>query len=132
MNHTDSAIVLGRKLPEAELRLLAEKDSDEIVSVIVEPKLPSQKVVPIRRSGRASQSHFLMKVAAETQSRQRQNMQTVEETRSFLQSLTGGTPHWLNSARAFVVNAAPLQLKEMAQFPLIKTIRLNRRLKKTG
>lgn len=132
MNHMDTANVLGRKLPEPELRLLAEKDSDEILSVIVEPKLPSQKIVPIRRSSRASQSHFLMKVAEETPSRQRQNTRTVEKTRDFLQALTGGSPHWLNSARAFVVNAAPLQLKVMAQFPLIKTIRLNRRLKKTG
>lgn len=128
----DLSSVIELKFPEPELRQLTKEDVDDLVSVIVEPDLPPQKLVVNKKSNRTTQSHFLMEVAEETPARQRQNLLKVKKTSDYLQSLIGETPHWLNSARAFVVTATPAQLREIALSPLIKAVRLNRRLKKTG
>jgi hypothetical protein len=128
-NATDA---LARKLPDPELHEFAGADTDETASVIVELDLPPQKLIMERSAGGSYGSYVARKVAGESPSLQKRNALKIEKTREFLESLLGASPNWLNSARAFVVKATPEQLREMALFPHIKTIRLNRHLTKTG
>ena len=100
--------------------------------MIVEFDLPPQKLTLGKSAGRGLGSYVTRKVAGETPAQQKKNAHKIEKTREFLGSLLGTSPNWLNSARAFVVAATPAQLREIAHFPHTKTIRLNRRLRKTG
>jgi len=125
---------LARKLPDLELRQLTEEEAagaGEAVSVIVELDLPPQKIASGRSSSsRASHGFVTKKVVEESAARQKENARKIQEAREFLETLVGAAPHWLNAARAFVVNATPEQLREMSRSPLMKTIRLNRRLQR--
>jgi len=124
--------VLASKLPDQELQSFAAGDTDETASLIVELDLPPQRLVLAKSADRGSGSYVARRVAKETPAQQRKNALKIEKTREFLESLLGRPPNWLNSARAFVVTATPEQLREMARFPHIKTIRLNRPLRKAG
>lgn len=127
------ADLLVQKLPEPKLRQLAEEDTGQEVSVIVEPDLPPQKLSFIKSDRDRSIGTYIPKrVVEETPAQQKKNARTIGEARVFLESLLGETPHWLKSARAFVVTVRPEQLREIAQSSLIKTIRLNRNLQKTS
>lgn len=133
MAGSNIADLLVQKLPEPKLRQLAEEDTDQEVSVIVEPDLPPQKLSFIKSdTERSIGTYFPKRVVEETPDQQKKNARKIGAAQVFLESLLGETPHWLKSARAFVVTVRPEQLREIAQSSLIKTIRLNRNLQKTS
>ena len=124
---------LAQKLPDTVLRQFTKKKTEEKTSVIVELDLPPQKIfLGKRQLSRTMHEYGVEKVVEESAAQQKENARKIQKTRKFLESLLGTTPHWLNAARAFVVTVTPEQLREMAQFPLTRTIRLNRRSQKTG
>lgn len=121
--------LLEQKLPEPKLRQLAEEVTNQEISVIVEPDLPPQKLSLIKsEADRSIGTYFPKRVVEETPAQQKKNERKIGAAQVFLESLLGETPHWLKSARAFVVTVKPEQLREIAQSSLIKTIRLNRNL----
>ncbi len=120
---------LSEKLPDSALRQIIEQGTGEPVSVIVELNLPPQRVALENNNlSRGAHAYAVRKVVEETSDQQRENALKIRQTRKFLKSLLGKDPHWLDSARAFVVQATPEQLREMADFPLTRTIRPNRHL----
>jgi hypothetical protein len=129
MGGVNIADLLVKKLPEPKLRQLAEEDTNQKISVIVEPDLPPQKLSFTKIDIERNIGRYLPKrVVEETAAQQKKNARKIDAAHVFLESLLGETPHWLKSARAFVVTVKPEQLREIAQSSLIKTIRLNRNL----
>lgn len=101
--------------------------SDKAASVLVELDIPPQVVEFEDRSSMGGE-RIPIRVKPESPEQQAQNEAKVEAARAFLTSALGGTPRWLRSARAFVVQATPEQLRTIARSPLTRAIRLNRRL----
>lgn len=133
MSSSNTNDFLAQKLPEAELRQLAEEDTDQKVSVIVELDLPPQEVFFSKNeTDRVTGAYIPKRVIEESPAQQKKNARKIERARDFLEALLGTAPHWLKSARAFIVTVTPEQLREIAQSSLTKTIRLNRRLRKTS
>jgi hypothetical protein len=133
MGNSNINDLLAQKLPELELRRLAEADTDQKVNVIVELDLPPQEVFFSKNeTGRATGAFIPKGVVEETPAQRKKKARKIEKAHDFLESLLGTAPHWLRSARAFVVTVTPEQLREIAQSSLTKTIRLNRHLQKTS
>ena len=125
---------IAQKFPDLALREFANGNTDERVSVIVELKIPPQKLALDKRnrSDRTGSDYARMKVLDEPALQQKRNALIIERARETLESVLGTSPHWLSSARAFVISVTPEQLREIARSPLAKTIRPNRRLGRAG
>ena len=118
---------LAEKLPDAALRQIVEQGQGDPVAVIIELNLPPQRIgLEKDTRNQGPHSYAIRQVVTETPGEQRENARKIRRTREFLKTLLGKDPHWLNAARAFVVEATPDQLREMVSFPLTKTIRSNR------
>src|SRR5438874_10785126 len=118
---------IPEKINGPELRDLMLEGRDEKASVFVEPDLPPQQVhvtAPSRYSSGPTKRVFV----EESADQQRAMKETVQRLGLLLKETLSEDPHWINAARAFVVELTPEQLRSIAGSPLIKVIRLNRRL----
>src|SRR2546421_188301 len=110
----------------ALLKMVTGAQSDEPTSVLVELDIPPQVIDFEKKSGLEGQ-RAAIRVKPESSQEQAQNEEKIEAAREFLTNVLGGSPQWLRSARAFVVQATPEQLRTIALSPLTRAIRLNRR-----
>jgi hypothetical protein len=119
---------LVERIPDARLRELAEKGSDEPVSVIIELDVPELQVEAERIEDGPD---FSPRRVVPTPPG---NGEVVEEAasdaRQFLERLVGKPPVYLRSARAFVATVNGRQLREIAARPFTKRIEPNRQLKR--
>ncbi len=117
------------KIPDEELRQLAIECSEEKVSVIIvldypEPKIDIGKV---EKGDRVS--YLPTSVEPETEE-EREEIERREDTmRVLLEEMLDLPPNWLPMARAFVATVTGEQLRLIADFPLTKSIELNRELR---
>lgn len=116
------------KLHNAELLRLAMTDSDEEVSVLIQPDIPSA-VIKFKRTqendeNSLSPSHIRLPNSRE----QEHTTKQIEEISTFLQQILGHPPRWIRSAHSFVVSATPAQLRDIVSSPMVKSIWLNSRI----
>ena len=106
---------------------MAAEGSGERASVLIELDLPPQQVqvaASRHRPGEMPKRQFVEETAEELEAAKN----TVQQAGEFLKNTLGETPHWLRAARAYVADVTSDQLRTLAGSPLIKTIRLNRRI----
>ena len=105
---------------------MAAGDSSEEVSVLIELNIPSPQVHAKRALGTSQRTQwFFPEESAEEKESYRR---TIEEASHSLRELLGKTPRWLSSAHVFGARVTPEQLRTITRSPIIKTIRLNRRI----
>jgi hypothetical protein len=114
------------KFTEPELLEQAKEHPQAEVTVLVELDLPERHVEFEQRQIGGATVAFPKRVAAALPEEEERNAQIIEETRDFLNASVGEEPHWLQSARAFVVTATGSELLSLAGFPYIKAIHPNR------
>ncbi|MGE0744202.1 MAG: hypothetical protein AB7K86_03095 [Rhodospirillales bacterium] len=116
---------LRAKVPDADLRdrIAAEGDGDRRHTVIVEVEAPSPRLLtrPDLRSGRR---RFVPEPDDRSDDAAAQAAATLGE---LIEKLTGERPPYLGAARAFVLDATGAQIRALADSPLVRSIRPNRR-----
>jgi hypothetical protein len=128
MTSSPNSDVVAEKIQNPVLlEVITGAGSDEPTSVLVELDIPSQVIDFEKQPGPEGQ-RAAIRVKPESSEQQAQNEAKIKAAREFLISVLGETPQWLRSARAFVAQATPDQLRTIALSPLIRAIRLNRRL----
>ncbi|MDJ0715582.1 MAG: hypothetical protein QNJ54_15355 [Prochloraceae cyanobacterium] len=118
------------KLRHTELRRLVEEGSNEEISVIIQPNLPERRIKIKKSFQRGINFNRPVDIEPLSSKEQEDAEKQINEVSNFLEKLLGSSPHWLDSARSFVVNVTPKQLREIAQSPIIKAVWLNRKLSK--
>ena len=128
MNSSPNSDAVAEKIQNPVLlKVMTGGGSDEPTSILVELDIPPQVIDFAKPPG--SEGHrATIRVKPESSEQQAQNDAKIKAAREFLISVLGETPQWLRSARAFVAQATPDQLRKIALSPLIRAIRLNRRL----
>lgn len=121
--------LLADKIPDPKLREFAKGGSDgKSVDVIVELDAPLPKVVMEKNVYAGHRAFRPVAVEPESQAAQRELERKVREARELFAEITGATPRWLRSARAFIMQATGEQLRRVAASPLTRMIQPNRRL----
>jgi hypothetical protein len=117
---------LAQKIQSPELYRMAVEGTGEKASVIIELEMPPSQVhvEGSPRSGEPIRRRFV----EESADQQNAATETVKQATAFLENELGKPPHWLRAAHAFVADVSPSQLRTLADSPLIKAIRLNRRV----
>lgn len=117
------------KLQDAPLRELVDADSPGAVSVILEADLLRQQIdIPTRGERLRGAAPVARAVIAESPEQKRVNADRVERLRELITDVTGTSPRWLASARAFTFHATAPQICKLAASDLTRAIRTNRRL----
>ncbi len=120
------------KLVSAELRRLADADSDQAVSVIVEVDAPRRTVEVEQRRHEAESRSAGRQIVPETAA-DREILETnAAEVRALLNEVIGESPHWLRSARSFVVRATPQQLRRIVASPAVRAVWPNTQVTLSG
>lgn len=119
--------LLAEKIQSPELYKMAAEGRSGKASVLIVLDLPAQQVQVDAAAHRRGERGY-RQIVDETPQQQRAARDTVEQAGAFLKKTLGETPHWLRAARAFVADATPEQLRILAGSPLVKAIRLNRRI----
>ena len=110
-------------IQDAELeRWLEDETSPDVRELIVEAKMPQRTV---RFSGGKPGRELVEVVNAGDQS---EREVVLTELYGYLKELLGGPVNLLKSAGAIVVRANRQQLRTITQYPLVKAIRMNRKL----
>jgi hypothetical protein len=115
---------LAERIPDEGLRELAEKGSDDPVSVIIELAVPDQHIEYERKPGDPRSMPKRVVVADDGGTVEK----TAEEARAFLEQLLSDPPVYLRSARAFVATVRGPELREIAKRPFTKRVEPNQRL----
>lgn len=112
-------------IQDAELeRWLEDETSPDVRELIVEAKVPQRTV---RFSG-GKPGRELVEVVNAGDPSEREVVLT--ELYGYLKELLGGSVNLLKSAGAIVVRANRQQLRTITQYPLVKAIRMNRKLRR--
>lgn len=110
-------------IQDAELeRWLEDETSHDVRELIVEAKVPQRTI----RFAGGKHGRELVEVVTAGDPSEREVVLT--ELYGYLKELLGGSVNLLKSAGAIVVRANRQQLRTIAQYPLVKAIRMNRRL----
>jgi hypothetical protein len=112
---------LAETIPDERLRELAEKGSDEPVSVLIELDVPELHV--------ESRPGGSRRIVAPTPDNGEVE-QKAKDARRFLEQLLGKPPIYLRAAQAFVATVNGSELREIAARPFTKRIEPNRQLKR--
>ena len=119
----------AEKFTDQSLLQYARDGSSERISVIIELELPKRSL-QFAPSERGDSATFRPKrIQPEDAQSQQISSDTIAAARSLIQQCTGTDPHWLKTARAFIIHATGMQISRIAESPLIKTIQPNRTLK---
>jgi hypothetical protein len=117
------------KIPDEELRQLAIEYSEEKVSVIIVLDYPEPKVDVGKVEKGDRVSYFPTSVEPETEEEREEVERREDAMRELLEDMLESPPNWLPMARAFVATVTGEQLRLIADFPMTKSIELNRELK---
>jgi hypothetical protein len=111
-------------IQNAELNAwLEQEDSDDVRELIVEAKIPPRIIrFPDERSGRRLPESMNSADKSEREA-------VLVELYRYLTELLGGSTNLLKSAGAVAVRANRQQLQAIARHPLVKAVRINRRLR---
>ncbi len=121
---------LTAKLQNPELLRLVSDNSDQQVSVLIQPDLPPPRVDVSRFSRKGVTFNSLTRIVPISTEEQEYANKQIDEISSFLQKLLGTSPHWLRSAQSFVARVPARELLAIASCPKIKAIWLNRELRR--
>lgn len=124
--------MLTNKIASAELRLLAAGDSDERISVLVQPTLPQRTIEGDPSAPGGAPNGATVRVGFVSLDEQALTERQIAEAGVFLEQILGTPPRWLGSARSFVARATPQQLRTIAGSPTIEAIWPNRQLRVHG
>lgn len=105
----------------------AQGASDITLSVLIQPNLPRRRVSLTRTSPRTIGRHWSsrgLSVAPPPED----DRKTIEQTAQFLRELLHKDVAWLESARTFVAEVTPDELRRVAGHPDIKAVWHNRDL----
>ncbi len=116
------------KLRHTELRRLVMEGSNEQISVLIQPDLPQRRVKVAQFYRRGVSVNLPTSIESPSSMEQKYAEKQINKVSTFLTKLLGTSPHWLESARSFVVSVTPQQLGEIARYPIIKAVWLNRKL----
>lgn len=121
------------KIPEPELRDAVVDGRPQRQSVMVAVDVPVARV-PLRGGGnltRIGGREFggALAVPARSEDEERTARDRADQLGRLIQELTGEKPNYLSGSHAFVVNANGHELRALADSPLVRQIRLNRRLR---
>ena len=117
------------KIQSPELRRLADAQSPEVASVIIELELPARKVEVERVLRRGVEMALPRRVTPPTAAEGVEAEKREAEAKSFLHQVLGVSPRWLGTARSFVADVTGPQLRTIASSPLTKAIHPNRSLR---
>jgi len=115
----------AEKIIHPELRKLIDEES---ASVLIELNLPAPQVQLDKNQFRGVFDYSLKRVVPETPTQRKESQQQINKASAFLTHLLGEKPLWLNAGRAFVANVNADQMRKIADWPLTKAIRPNRKL----
>jgi hypothetical protein len=131
-DESSEASLLAAKLHNPELRQLVMAESDEEVSVLIQPAIPERKAETkvVRHGG------LTLSVPAHVKDLSADDQISADEQIDracvFLKELLGASPHWLRSAQSFVAQVNARQLRVIARSPMFKAVWLNRELRKSS
>ncbi len=117
------------KIKGEELRRYAAGQSNErSASVLIRPRIPYQQVKVRKEPSDRLGGGRVTGLIPESSVEQRERERMTHALREFLSQTLGVEPHYLVSARVFVADVQPAQLRELTRSPLIANISSNRRL----
>jgi|SRR5882672_3235864 len=118
----------AEKIASQQLRMLAAGEAGEPASVLIELDIPPQQLDFAGPAGVTGSGRIPVEVHPESPAQRAEIDQKVLAAREFLTRVLGKPPRWLNSARAFVAQVTPEQLRQITNSSLTKRIHLNRRM----
>jgi hypothetical protein len=125
----DDPFDLATRIPDPNLRRLAETRSSQTVSVLIEPDLPRQRLDFEEMSEPGTGRPRPARVAPETADETREIETRTASTQVFLRGVLDSDPRWLRSSRVFVADVTGDQLAAIARSPLTRAIHPNRQLR---
>ena len=117
------------KISDNKLLQLAHTDRDEPECVIIELDLPEPKVEFHETQRGGIKSPAPIRVVPETSEEGEEIERRINEAKHFLDDILETPAKWLGAAHAFIADAKPSQIREIARFSLTKAIRPSRTLK---
>lgn len=119
--------VLNRsdKLKGDEVVRHAQGVTDATLSVLIQPDLPQRRVSLSRANPRSVGEHWSSRGLAVAPPSS-DDRKTIEQTAQFLCKLLHKDVPWLESARTFVAEVTPNELRQVAEHPNIKAVWHNR------
>jgi len=116
------------KISDNKLLQLAHTDKDEPECVVIELDLPEPRVEFQETRRRGIKSPVPVRVVPETSEQRVEIERRINEAKHFLYDILETPPKWLGAAHAFIADATPSQIREIARFSLTKAIRPSRTL----
>jgi hypothetical protein len=113
------------KLKGDEVVRHAQGATDATLSVLIQPDLPRRRVSLTRTNPRNTGEHWSSRSLAIAPSSS-DDRKTIEQTAQFLCKLLHKDVPWLESARTFVAEVTPDELRQVAEHPNIKAVWHNR------
>jgi hypothetical protein len=123
--------LLTERIPDPDLRRLAEEGSEQPVSVIIELAVPDTQVEYAREGGPEGRPHAVRVTPMSGRERDRLE-RTATAAKKFLEDSIGEQPVFLPSARSFVATVTGKDLAEIARQSFTKRIARNRTLPATA
>lgn len=114
------------KIRDADLLGFARTDSHSPTGIIIEVELPDPSVKIGRGTLRGTTARPAIEVAEPTPEQRRVIERTTAQAGDTFERILGRPAHWLWAARAFVAEATPSQIREIANCGFTRAIRANR------
>lgn len=107
------------KLKGNEVVRHAQEASNATLSVLIQPDMPRRRVTFTRAAPRDLGGHWSARGLAVTPSGEQE---IVQQTAEFLRELLRKDVPWLESARSFVAEVTPSELRRIAEHPTVKAV----------
>ena len=116
------------KISDEKLREMALEGSNEKKLVLIQLKLPRQKISLKKSFGDARQA-AVREIVPKTQKEEKETWDATEKTRRFLEDMLDQPPRWLNVSGVFLAKVNGRELQKIANFPTVKAIFPNREIR---